>query len=190
MNLHSHVIITQSPQFILQFTLGIVYSVSLDKFIMTHIHHYSIIQSSFTAIKILCTLPVHLSTNPSPWQALIFSLSPKFCLFQDVLYWNYKYTALSNCFFHLHVSAYILSCSVVSNSVTLWTVTHQALQSMGFSQQEYWGGLPFPPPGDLPNPGICIAGRFFTTEPAGKPYAFKVLHVFVWFEHASFFSNE
>ena len=38
--------------------------------------------------------------------------------------------------------------------VTLWTVAHQAPLSMGFSRQEYWSGLPFPPPGDLPNPGI------------------------------------
>ena len=48
---------------------------------------------------------------------------------------------------------------------------------MGFSRQEYWGGLPFPPPGDLPNPGIKLespaslplAGRFSTIEPPGKP---------------------
>ena len=38
--------------------------------------------------------------------------------------------------------------------VTLWTVTHQAPLSMGFSRQEYWSGLPCPPPGDLPDPGI------------------------------------
>ena len=38
--------------------------------------------------------------------------------------------------------------------VTLWTVTHQAPLSVGFSRQEYWSGLPCPPPGDLPNPGI------------------------------------
>ena len=37
---------------------------------------------------------------------------------------------------------------------TPWTVAHQALQSMEFSRQDYWSGLPFPPPGDLPNPGI------------------------------------
>ena len=40
--------------------------------------------------------------------------------------------------------------------VTLWTVAHQALLSMGFPRQEYWSGLPFPPPGDLPNPGIKV----------------------------------
>ena len=37
---------------------------------------------------------------------------------------------------------------------TLWTVAHQALPSMGFSRQEYWSGLPFSSPGDLPEPGI------------------------------------
>ena len=38
--------------------------------------------------------------------------------------------------------------------VTLWTVARQTPLSMGFSRQEYWNGLPFPPPGDLPEPGI------------------------------------
>ena len=47
---------------------------------------------------------------------------------------------------------------------------------MGFSRQEYWSGLPFPSPEDLPNPGIelaspALAGGFFTTEPPGKPKA-------------------
>ena len=37
---------------------------------------------------------------------------------------------------------------------TLWTVAPQAPTSMGFSRQEYWSGLPFPSPGDLPDPGI------------------------------------
>ena len=62
-------------------------------------------------------------------------------------------------------------CSVLSDSMTPWTVVHQAPLCMGFSRQEYWGGLPFPPPGDLPNPGIklesplslALAGRSFTT---------------------------
>ena len=45
--------------------------------------------------------------------------------------------------------------SVVSQSfATLWTLAHQAPLSMGFSRQEYQSGLPFPPPGDLPDPGI------------------------------------
>ena len=49
----------------------------------------------------------------------------------------------------------VLSCfSHVWLFSTPWTVTHQAPLAMGFPRQEYWGGLPFPPPGDLPNPGI------------------------------------
>ena len=47
-----------------------------------------------------------------------------------------------------------VSHSVVSNSVTPWTVAHQASLSKRFSRQEYWSGLPFPSPGDLPDPGI------------------------------------
>ena len=45
------------------------------------------------------------------------------------------------------------SCSVVSDSAAPWTVAYQAL-SMGFSRQEYWSGLPFPSPRNLPDPGI------------------------------------
>ena len=56
--------------------------------------------------------------------------------------------------------------------VTPWTVGDQASLSMGFSRQEYWSGLPLPPPGDLPNPGIesvslsspALTARFFTTS--------------------------
>ena len=74
----------------------------------------------------------------------------------------------------------ILSCSVVSDCTTLWTVARKAPLSVGFSRQEYWSGLPFPHPGDLPDPGIeltsaypaYIAGGFFTTEPPEKPPCF------------------
>ena len=40
---------------------------------------------------------------------------------------------------------------------TPWTVAHQAALSMEFPRQEYWSGVPFPPPGDLPDPGIELA---------------------------------
>ena len=51
---------------------------------------------------------------------------------------------------------------------TPWTVAHQAPLPMGLSQQEYWSRLPFPSPGDLPNPGMepaspALTGGFFTT---------------------------
>jgi len=69
-------------------------------------------------------------------------------------------------------------CAVLSHFsrvrlyATVWTVAHQAPLSLGFSRQEYWSGLPCPPPGDLPNPGIktaflmspALAGSFFTTS--------------------------
>ena len=54
----------------------------------------------------------------------------------------------------LHLSVSVLSrFSRVRLFATPWTVAHQAPQSRGFSRQEYWSGLPFPPPGDLPDPG-------------------------------------
>ena len=61
---------------------------------------------------------------------------------------------------------------------------------MGFSRQEFWSGLPFPLPGDLPDPGIeltspALTGRFFTTEPPGKLFFFyligTILKVFIKF---------
>ena len=57
-----------------------------------------------------------------------------------------------------------------------WTIAHQASLSMGLPRQEYWSRLPFPSRGDLSDPGIestsavpALGGRFFTTEPLGKP---------------------
>ena len=76
----------------------------------------------------------------------------------------------------IHVSVLLLfkSLSHVQLFATLWTVACQASLSMGFSRQEHCSGLPLPTPGDLPNPGIghtppVLAGRFFTTEPLGRP---------------------
>ena len=70
------------------------------------------------------------------------------------------------------------SFSCVQLFVTLWTVARQPPLSMGFFQQEYWNGLPCPPPGDLPNPGIKPASpvstslvEFFTTE---SPWRFLI----------------
>ena len=65
-----------------------------------------------------------------------------------------------------------LSC--VQLFVTPWTIACQAPLSMGFSRQEYWTGLPFPPPGDLPSPGIkpgfpALLADFLPTELSGKP---------------------
>ena len=61
-----------------------------------------------------------------------------------------------------------------------WAVACRAPLSMGFPKQEYWSGLPCPPAGDLPDPGIepkslespALAGGFFIAVPPGKPYVF------------------
>ena len=72
-----------------------------------------------------------------------------------------------NIFTHIYTS--VFSCVLLF--ATPWTVAHQSLLSMGFSRQEFWSGLPFPPPGDLSESEIeptapvspASAGRFFTT---------------------------
>ena len=55
-----------------------------------------------------------------------------------------------------------------SSFATSWTITHQAPLSMGFPRQEYWSGLPFPSPGDLPDPGI---------EPASPADSSLLIHL-------------
>ena len=75
----------------------------------------------------------------------------------------------------------------VQHFATPWTVACQAPLSMEFSRQEYWSGLPCPPPGDPPNSGIksaslafpALTGKFFTTMPPGKPL--------IWILYAKFF---
>ena len=75
----------------------------------------------------------------------------------------------------MHLHAY--SLSRIRLFTTPWPVAHQAPLSMGFFRQEYWSGLPFPPPGDHPNPGIeptspvspALQADSLPTKPLGKP---------------------
>ena len=77
----------------------------------------------------------------------------------------------------IYIHACMLSHSVVSNSVTPWTVAHQAPLSMEFFRQEYWSGLPFPILGNRPDPEIetmslvscALAGRSLTLHHLGNP---------------------
>ena len=79
--------------------------------------------------------------------------------------------------------------SVMSDSATLWTVARQACPSMGFSRQEPWSGLPCPPPGDLPDPGIepeslispALAGGFFTISATWEAYSHPDIHAIYLF---------
>ena len=78
------------------------------------------------------------------------------------------------------LSVCVLSLSGVSDFLRpQWIITRQAPLSMGFPRQEYWNGLPFPPPEDLPDPGMeptspaspASAGGFSTTEAPGRPHS-------------------
>ena len=72
---------------------------------------------------------------------------------------------------------YVCVCSVMPDSATLQTVACQAPLSMEFSRQEHWSGLPLPPPGDLPDPGIepaspvspALQADSLSSEPPGEP---------------------
>ena len=83
-----------------------------------------------------------------------------------------KMTGLTLAILFTHHSCMLSHFSHVQLFAILWTVARQAPLSMGFSRQEYWSGLPYPPPGDLPNPVIepeslmspSLAGGFFTTS--------------------------
>ena len=81
----------------------------------------------------------------------------------------------------------VLSCEVMSDSATPWTLALQAPLCMGFSRQESWSVFPCPPPGDLSNPKIepvspVLAGGFCTTEPPGKHLR---SHIQLWFRLGS-----
>ena len=74
----------------------------------------------------------------------------------------------------------VVSDSIVSDSLRPWTAACQAPLSIGFSRQEYWSGLPFPSPGDLPNPGIkarspALQADSLRSEPPEKPKFVRAL---------------
>ena len=85
---------------------------------------------------------------------------------------------LTQGFSHYRVQVKVKSLSRVRLFATPRTVTYQVPPSMGFSRQEYWSGLPFPSPGDLPDPGIepgspALQADALTSEPPGKPQRSK-----------------
>ena len=99
------------------------------------------------------SVPQRAAVSPGPQLRGAVNLSPEISVLTDPLY----------------PETVNVSHSVVSSSSPphAWTVAHQGPLSMEFSRQEYSSILPYPPPGDLPNPGIkpgvsCVTGRFFT----------------------------
>ena len=78
----------------------------------------------------------------------------------------------ANSVLELYICVRAPSCRTLCN---LMACSLQSPLSLGFPRQKYWSGLPFPPPGDHPDPrmepkSLVLAGGFFTTEPPGKPY--------------------
>ena len=98
---------------------------------------------------------------------------------EPYLSWDENRVAFSSSWGYILVAAWLIGCIMVRISpVQLFATPHGLFcLSMGFSRQEYWSGLPFPTPGDLPDPGVepespvspVLASRFFTTEPLGSP---------------------
>ena len=89
----------------------------------------------------------------------------------------------------------VKSLSRVRLFATQWTIAHQAPSSMGVSRQEYWSGLPFPSPRDLPDPGIeprspSLQADALTSEPPGKLYIKTVDYVnYLYFLYCFFLPN-
>ena len=112
----------------------------------------------------------------------------------------YKFFSFNICFLFSFLALFFSRSFIISHTVlfgglvakscltlmTLWTVACQALLSMGFSRQEYWSGLPFPSPGDLPDPGIepgssALQADSLPTELQGKPTLLFIYLLFVFF---------
>ena len=119
--------------------------------------------------------PFHVSALNQP--LLLGDLAPSLERLRDLyLSMRHSHCPCSHCFQASQQSRKHNVCvfSRVWLFVTPWTAVCQALLSMRFFRQEYWSGLPFPPPQNLPDPGIeptslALAGGFFTTDPPGKP---------------------
>ena len=88
------------------------------------------------------------------------------CNVWEILFVRYRLSS--------NLRAYVRACCHVWLFATPWTVACQALLCMGFSRQEYWSGLPCPPPGDVPNPEIIpmspsLQADSLPSDPPGKP---------------------
>ena len=124
------------------------------------------------------------------WVAISFSWGSSWprdwthvpCIGRQILYyWDTReaqiYVCVCVCVKYIKVWKKVKSLSCVQLFATPRTVAYQAPQSMEFSRQEYWSGLPFPSLGDLPNPGIkprspALQADALPSEPPGKPLKF------------------
>ena len=81
-----------------------------------------------------------------------------------------------------------LTAKLCPTFATPWTVAHQSPLSMGFSRQEYWNGLPFPSPGDLPDPGIEPGSPALHGGRGGvlRPSSILIKRILILFEHGAY----
>ena len=109
------------------------------------------------------------------WQATVHGVAKSWTRLSD-----FTFTFLPTRLSPLLNSFNLVSRSIMCNSAVPWIIAHQAPLSMKFSWQEYWSGVPFPSPGNFPNPGIkpisltspALEGGFFATRASteiGKP---------------------
>ena len=125
-------------------------------------------------------------SGDSHGQRSLASYSPSFKIFQKFIFFC-LYVCLHLFWFIIWFTVCCSSCcclvamSYLTLFVTQWTVAWQVPLSMGFPRQEYWNHLPFPSPGDFPDPGIehvsCIGRGFFTSEPPGT-LLYYLSHIF------------
>ena len=180
------VAVTTCSLYFIFYSLGCMVSVFSPS---VQFSHSSCVQlfSPYVLSKPICYSCLHIIKSRG--QLSFLTLTKFICLSWKAFFLGLWDTALLSWFSLALVATCFLAFSVVTCFfmlvlshvwffVTPWTIAHQAPLSMGFSRQEYWNGLPSPPPGDLPNPGIkptspvslALAGEFFTTEPPGKTF--------------------
>ena len=118
----------------------------------------------------------HFAISPATYEFLLLHV---FSSIWCYLCFNFGHSnwcvVVSHCCFNFYFPDY-LGCGggLVAKSCPTLAMPYQAPLSMGFSRQEYWSGLPFPSPGDLPNPGIeprspAFQADFLPTELQGRP---------------------
>ena len=132
-------------------------------------------QFGIYSLKVGRTMP-HLSLKYLQWSSL-HSLKD---LGKDKTKWGLKLSSPKTKFLWCVCVCVCVLLSHVRFFVTPWSIAHQAPLSMGFSREKYWNGLPFPSPGDLPDPGIeprspALKADSFPSEPPGNPILCWVL---------------
>ena len=149
--------------------------------------HENIYAYNFTSVDNIIMIMLHIFLNYSLYFSLLgypsSPIPPKPCFPSHIIHVN---TLECSYLYVLHISyMYAQSLSRVWLFATPQTVAHQILLSMGFSKQEYWSGLPFSTPGELPNPGIesvspALKAVSLPLSHLGSPVFLVYLYAIIW----------